>query len=229
MDGADILVTATSAQAPLLKAAWMKPGAFYSHIGGREEEYAVARRCEKIVCDDWETVKHRTQTLSRMYKDRDSTMALGRPATIVFTSGSAGVPKAVLHTCGNHYYNALGSNINLPLTSGDRWLLNLPLHHVAGLGIHFRCLLAGAAVVLPARGETLDAALSRYEVTHLSAVTTQLRRSLNEPRSVTPNRWPWNPLVARPSRGANGQLMGTRGPAGPGDGTRESRERGEHK
>ena len=66
---ADVIVTATSAQAPLLKAAWMKPGSFYSHIGGWEDEYAVAQQCEKIVCDDWETVKHRTQTLSRMYKD----------------------------------------------------------------------------------------------------------------------------------------------------------------
>ena len=28
-----------------------------------------ALACQKIVCDDWETVKHRTQTLSRMYKD----------------------------------------------------------------------------------------------------------------------------------------------------------------
>ena len=73
MDGADILVTATSAQAPLLKAAWMKPGAFYSHIGGWEDEYDVARQCDKILCDDWETVKHRTQTLSRMYKDGDLT------------------------------------------------------------------------------------------------------------------------------------------------------------
>ena len=69
MSGADILVTATSAQAPLLKAAWMKPGSFYSHIGGWEDEYAVAKQSDKIVCDDWETVKHRTQTLSRMYKD----------------------------------------------------------------------------------------------------------------------------------------------------------------
>ena len=34
-----------------------------------EHEYAVAKQCQKIVCDDWETVKHRTQTLSRMYKD----------------------------------------------------------------------------------------------------------------------------------------------------------------
>lgn len=66
---ADIIVTATSAQAPLLKAKWMKPGAFYSHVGGWEDEYEVAKQCDKIVCDDWETVKHRTQTLSRMYKD----------------------------------------------------------------------------------------------------------------------------------------------------------------
>lgn len=69
MDGADILVTATSAQAPLLKADWMKPGSFYSHVGGWEDEYAVAEQCDTIVCDDWETVKHRTQTLSRMYAD----------------------------------------------------------------------------------------------------------------------------------------------------------------
>ena len=67
--GADVIVTATSAQAPLLKADWIKPGAFYSHVGGWEDEYAVAELCDKIVCDDWETVKHRTQTLSRMYKD----------------------------------------------------------------------------------------------------------------------------------------------------------------
>ena len=69
IEGADIVVTATSVQAPLLKAAWIKPGTFYSHIGGWEDEYAVAKQCQKIVCDDWETVKHRTQTLSRMYKD----------------------------------------------------------------------------------------------------------------------------------------------------------------
>ena len=69
MDGADILVTATSAQAPLLKADWVKPGAFYSHVGGWEDEYAVVAQSDKIVCDDWKTVMHRTQTLSRMYKE----------------------------------------------------------------------------------------------------------------------------------------------------------------
>ena len=65
----DIIVTATSAQAPLLKADWIKKGAFYSHIGGWEDEYAVVQKASKIVCDDWETVKHRTQTVSRCYQD----------------------------------------------------------------------------------------------------------------------------------------------------------------
>ena len=76
VEDSDIVVTATSAQAPLLKAAWIRPGTFYSHIGGWEEEFAVPKLADKIVCDDWETVKHRTQTLSRAYKageitDRD--------------------------------------------------------------------------------------------------------------------------------------------------------------
>jgi len=69
MEDADILVTATSDQAPLLKAPWMKAGAFYSHVGGWEDEYAVAQQCDKIVCDDWKTVTHRTQTLSRMFAE----------------------------------------------------------------------------------------------------------------------------------------------------------------
>lgn len=69
VEGADIVVTATSAQAPLLKAEWVKPGAFYSHVGGWEDEYAVVEQSDKIVCDDWKTVTHRTQTLSRMYQE----------------------------------------------------------------------------------------------------------------------------------------------------------------
>lgn len=69
IEGADIVVTATSAQAPLLKAQWIKQGAFYSHVGGWEDEFDVALKADKIVCDDWDTVTHRTQTLSRMYKE----------------------------------------------------------------------------------------------------------------------------------------------------------------
>lgn len=66
---ADIIVTATSTQEDLLKAKWIKKGAFYIHVAGWEDEYAVAQMASKIVCDQWENVKHRTQTISRMYKE----------------------------------------------------------------------------------------------------------------------------------------------------------------
>lgn len=65
----DIIVTAISGQEDVLKARWIKKGAFYIHVAGWEDEYAVPKRATKIVCDDWECIKHRTQTISRMYKE----------------------------------------------------------------------------------------------------------------------------------------------------------------
>ncbi len=66
---ADIIITATSTQADLLKANWISDGALYIHVGGWEDEYAVAQKAQKIVCDEWESIKHRTQTISRMYQE----------------------------------------------------------------------------------------------------------------------------------------------------------------
>ena len=66
--GADIIVTAVSCQAPLLKAKTIKDGAFYCHVAGWEDEYEVPLKADKIVCDQWECVKHRTQTISRLYQ-----------------------------------------------------------------------------------------------------------------------------------------------------------------
>ena len=65
---ADIIVTAVSCQEPLLKADSIKKGAFYCHVGGLEDEYEVPLMADKIVCDQWKAVKHRTQTISRLYK-----------------------------------------------------------------------------------------------------------------------------------------------------------------
>ena len=105
---------------------------------------------------------------------------LGRSATIVFTSGSTGGPKAALHTFGNHYHNALGSNANIALRPGDRWLHSLPLYHVGGLSILFRCLLARATLALPQHGIPLGEAIARLGTTHVSLVSTQLLRLLRE-------------------------------------------------
>lgn len=66
---ADIIVTAISAQSPVLKAEDITKGSLYIHVGGWEDEYGVAQKADKIVCDEWEVVKHRSQTLCRMYQE----------------------------------------------------------------------------------------------------------------------------------------------------------------
>lgn len=65
--GADIVITAISGQAPVLKAKDITKGCLYIHVGGWEDEFAVVEKADKIVCDEWEACKHRTQTISRMY------------------------------------------------------------------------------------------------------------------------------------------------------------------
>lgn len=128
----------------------------------------------KVVRLDEELNRDRGETK----RENDVFIDLNGDATIILTSGSTGEEKAVLHTLGNHYYNALGSNENIVLGPGDRWLLSLPLFHVGGLGILFRCFLAGAAVVAPDNCQLIDRAVSRFPVTHISLVSTQLHRLL---------------------------------------------------
>jgi o-succinylbenzoate---CoA ligase len=99
---------------------------------------------------------------------------LDQPAVIVFTSGSAGEPKPALLTYGNLYYSAQQSNINIRLSSNDRWVLSLPLYHVGGLAILFRCIESGATMVIPNRDVSLSQEIQAYEVSHLSIVPTQL-------------------------------------------------------
>ena len=99
-------------------------------------------------------------------------------ASIIFTSGSSGSLKAVVHSLANHFYSALGANQKMPLNPGDSWLMSLPLFHVGGLAIFFRTLLSGAAIVLPTEKQTLANSLKYNNVTHLSLVPTQLHRLL---------------------------------------------------
>ncbi len=100
---------------------------------------------------------------------------------MIFTSGSMGGLKAAALPFGCLLENAVRSNQNLPITPGARWLLSLSMHHVAGLGILFRCLLGGGTVVFPPGCAAIAESLEEYTVTHLSLVPAQLRRILNRP------------------------------------------------
>lgn len=122
---------------------------------------------------------HRTGTLLRASGESPADslpLESTRAATMILTSGSTGTPKAAVHSYGNHYTNALRSNANLPFARGDRWLLSLPLHHVAGIGVLFRTLLAGAAVIVPDPSAELATQMSQQAATHVSLVATQLYR-----------------------------------------------------
>ena len=101
-----------------------------------------------------------------------------RLAVGVFTSGSTGPPKAAALSWGALLASARGVNAHLGLGPDDRWLLDLPVAHVGGLGVVVRCALAGAAMAVPPPGRPPAEAVEALRPTHASLVATQLRRLL---------------------------------------------------
>jgi len=112
------------------------------------------------------------------FKDLD----LEQEVSIIATSGSSGEAKAAVHTWGNHFYSAQGSNKIIPLASTDRWLLSLPLYHISGIALMVRCLLSGAGLVIPTDTDLIPA-IERGKVTHISLVSTQLQRLLAQEKN----------------------------------------------
>ncbi len=104
---------------------------------------------------------------------------LDQEVTVIWTSGSSNQPKAAVHTWGNHFYSASGSSEVIPLKTGDRWVLSLPLYHVSGISIVCRCFLAQATLVI-AGEEDLAEVIRRSKPTHISLVATQLYRLLED-------------------------------------------------
>ena len=113
----------------------------------------------------------------------------GEPATILFTSGTTGAPKAARLALANHLANARAACEVLGLDASSRFLSTLPLFHVGGLAIAFRCQLASATLLLH---ERFDAQAVARELcggaTHASLVASTLARVLDLcpafPRSV---------------------------------------------
>jgi O-succinylbenzoic acid--CoA ligase len=93
--------------------------------------------------------------------------------SIIFTSGSSGFPKAVMHNFSNHCYSALGSQSVIPLNCGDHNLLSLPLFHISGYATVMRTLLAGATIQL-LNTKISTEQLLKAKITHLSLVSSQL-------------------------------------------------------
>lgn len=95
-------------------------------------------------------------------------------ATLLFTSGTTATPKIAAHTFDNFLISSLHAALALHLGPGDSWHLALPLYHVSGLSILFRCLISGATLLLS------EASIISPS-THFSLVPTQLFRILHNP------------------------------------------------
>ncbi|WP_200238913.1 AMP-binding protein [Thiohalocapsa halophila] len=72
------------------------------------------------------------------------------PSLLIRTSGSEGAPKVAMLTAAQLAASATRVNGTLDLQPGDEWLCVLPLHHIGGLAIGWRCALAGATLRLVA-------------------------------------------------------------------------------
>lgn len=105
-------------------------------------------------------------------------LAEGQLTTAVATSGSTGTPRFAVHTLDNHLFAAVHANNNLPLNPCDVWLLSLPLFHVSGLSLLFRCILAGATLLISSGKNIGDTLQLHPEISHVSLVPTQLARLL---------------------------------------------------
>jgi O-succinylbenzoic acid--CoA ligase len=103
-------------------------------------------------------------------------------AVIIGTSGSTGEPKGVELSAAALTHSARASLARAGARPGERWLVCLPVSHVAGLQVLVRSLVSGTEPVVAAEASAAAArGAADAGCAHVSIVPTQLVRLLNEP------------------------------------------------
>ena len=176
------LVAPNSADLVLALMALMRMGAVAAPVNHRfpasHIDGVLARLHPAMALDESKLEAFVADALSRTDAGFTAASDMSRPVSIIHTSASSGKPKAAMHSLSNHWHSTTGSAQNLPFGPGDCWLLSLPLCHVGGYSMLFKCLLGGGSLAVPSPDESLTESLASFQVTHLSLVPTQLYRML---------------------------------------------------
>ncbi len=107
---------------------------------------------------------------------------LTNDALIMFTSGSSGKPKAVVHTFESLFHSVEATDSLINLNSNDRFLASLPLYHIGGFLIFVRTLLTGSTVVIPESlsSDKIYETMNEFDVNYISIVGKTLKSFLDE-------------------------------------------------
>ncbi|SER99535.1 2-succinylbenzoyl-CoA synthetase [Gracilibacillus ureilyticus] len=129
-----------------------------------------------------------SKTFTEIHKRSSSSVELteiinmNRLCSMMFTSGTTGNAKAVMHSFDNHWSSAVASALNLGLLPSDKWLACLPLYHISGLAIIMKSVIYGMSVFLLEKFDELavQQAIMKNGVTIVSVVAVTCSRLLNK-------------------------------------------------
>ncbi len=183
----------------LQQAAGSRPTTPFLHAGDQQWTYAEwlddCRLAADSLEDNWQPLSKSGDSLALARLTWASSL-VGRPfwplaperramkkppelpgiALIISTSGSEGQPRSV--PLGTTQLNAAAAaaNARLGLTAGDLWLNCMPLFHIGGQSILWRCARADAAILLHDgfNAEAVGKDLEAHRVTHISLVPAML-------------------------------------------------------
>lgn len=128
------------------------------------------------------------ETLAEQTEDRHEVRPLPSPeqlSALVYTSGTTGRPKGVMHSHANDVAIAMNCVMEYQLAHRDRALHIAPLYHVGGMQAYFipHLMVGGMNVVVGRYNaeETLQI-IERERITTLFAVPTQIQEMLFHPK-----------------------------------------------